>query len=52
MKSKFRMLLAAITFSAALATPVSDSTFTVGSSIFKANYKGGLGNDLTLTVVP
>jgi autotransporter-associated beta strand protein len=26
------------------------STFTVGSNTFKANYEGGTGNDLTLTV--
>jgi hypothetical protein len=26
------------------------STFTVGSNTFKANYEGGDGNDLTLTV--
>jgi len=29
-----------------------DSTFTVGSNTFQANYEGGDGNDLTLTVVP
>jgi autotransporter-associated beta strand protein len=28
------------------------STFTAGSNTFQANYKGGDGNDLTLTVVP
>ena len=28
------------------------STFTVGSNTFQANYSGGDGNDLTLTVVP
>jgi autotransporter-associated beta strand protein len=28
------------------------STFTVGSNTFQANYEGGNGNDLTLTVVP
>ena len=28
------------------------STITVGSNIFQANYEGGDGNDLTLTVVP
>jgi len=28
------------------------STFTVGSNTFQANYEGGDGNDLTLTVVP
>ena len=26
------------------------STFTAGSDTFKANYEGGTGNDLTLTV--
>jgi hypothetical protein len=42
------------------ATPISGtfsnladgSTFTVGSNTFQANYEGGDGNDLTLTVVP
>jgi autotransporter-associated beta strand protein len=29
-----------------------DSTFTVGSNTFQANYEGGDGNDLALTVVP
>src|SRR5215831_3400591 len=28
------------------------STFTIGSNTFQANYEGGDGNDLTLTVVP
>ena len=28
------------------------STFTVGRNTLQANYKGGDGNDLTLTVVP
>jgi hypothetical protein len=28
------------------------STFTSGPNTFQANYKGGDGNDLTLTVVP
>jgi len=28
------------------------STITVGSNNFQANYEGGDGNDLTLTVVP
>ena len=28
------------------------STITVGSNTFQANYEGGDGNDLTLTVVP
>jgi autotransporter-associated beta strand protein len=28
------------------------STFTVGKNTFQANYEGGDGNDLTLTVVP
>jgi hypothetical protein len=27
-------------------------TITVGSNTFQANYEGGDGNDLTLTVVP
>jgi len=42
------------------ATPISGnfsnladgSTITVGSNTFQANYEGGDGNDLTLTVVP
>jgi autotransporter-associated beta strand protein len=29
-----------------------DSTITVGNNTFQANYEGGDGNDLTLTVVP
>jgi autotransporter-associated beta strand protein len=29
-----------------------DSTFTVGRNTFQADYQGGDGNDLTLTVVP
>ncbi len=28
------------------------STISVGSNTFQANYEGGDGNDLTLTVVP
>ena len=28
------------------------STFTVGSNTYRADYEGGDGNDLTLTVVP
>ena len=28
------------------------STLTVGNNSFQANYEGGEGNDLTLTVVP
>ena len=28
------------------------STITVGSNTYQANYEGGDGNDLTLTVVP
>ena len=28
------------------------STITVGSNIFQADYEGGNGNNLTLTVVP
>ena len=42
------------------ATPISgtfanlpdDSTFTVGSNSYQADYQGGDGNDLTVTVVP
>ena len=29
-----------------------DSTITIGNNSFQANYQGGDGNDLTLTVVP
>jgi hypothetical protein len=28
------------------------STITIGSNTFRADYEGGDGNDLTLTVVP
>jgi hypothetical protein len=28
------------------------STITIGPNTFQANYEGGDGNDLTLTVVP
>jgi hypothetical protein len=28
------------------------STFTIGSNTYQADYQGGDGNDLTLTVVP
>ena len=31
---------------------LNGSTFTAGSNTFQANYQGGDGNDLTLTVVP
>jgi hypothetical protein len=42
------------------ATPISGTfsnladgaTVTVGSNTFQADYQGGTGNDLTLTVVP
>jgi hypothetical protein len=42
------------------ATPITGTfsnlpdggTITVGSNTFQANYEGGDGNDLTLTVVP
>lgn len=34
------------------ANMADSSTFTVGSNTFQANYAGGNGNDLTLTVVP
>jgi len=42
------------------ATPIAgtfanlpdDGTTTIGSNTFRANYEGGDGNDLTLTVVP
>ena len=29
-----------------------DSTFTIGNNTYQADYQGGDGNDLTLTVVP
>jgi len=32
------------------ATLADNSTLTVGSNTYKANYEGGTGNDLTLTV--
>jgi len=34
------------------ANLADDSTVTVGSNTYQANYSGGDGNDLTLTVVP
>jgi autotransporter-associated beta strand protein len=42
------------------ATPIAgtfanlpdDSTFTIGNNTYQADYQGGNGNDLTLTVVP
>jgi autotransporter-associated beta strand protein len=39
-------------FSGAFANLLEGSTITVGSNTFQANYEGGDGNDLTLTVVP
>jgi hypothetical protein len=38
--------------SGAFANLPDGSTVTVGSNTFQANYEGGDGNDLTLTVVP
>ena len=35
-----------------LANLTDGRTITVGSNTFQANYEGGDGNDLTLTVVP
>ena len=37
--------------SGAFANLPDDSTFTVGRNIYQANYQGGDGNDLTLTVI-
>jgi hypothetical protein len=42
------------------ATPIAgtfanlpdDSTFTIGNNTYQADYEGGDGNDLTLTIVP
>jgi len=34
------------------ANLLDDSTFTIGNNSYQADYQGGDGNDLTLTVVP
>ena len=38
--------------SGTFANLADGATITVGSNTFQANYEGGDGNDLTLTVVP
>ncbi|MBA3832737.1 MAG: hypothetical protein H0X34_12760 [Chthoniobacterales bacterium] len=43
---------AATPIAGAFANLPDDSTFTVGNNTYKADYQGGDGNDLTLTVVP
>jgi len=35
-----------------LSNVADGSSFTAGNNAFQANYEGGDGNDLTLTVVP
>jgi autotransporter-associated beta strand protein len=43
---------AAIPIVGAFSNLADGSTITIGSNTFQANYEGGDGNDLTLTVVP
>jgi hypothetical protein len=43
---------AATQIAGTFANLADGSTFTAGSNVFQANYEGGDGNDLTLTVVP
>src|SRR6266851_5107194 len=43
---------AATSIAGTFANLADGSTFTAGSNVFQANYEGGDGNDLTLTVVP
>ena len=43
---------AAVPISGTFANLLDGGTITVGSNTFEANYSGGDGNDLTLTVVP
>ena len=43
---------AATPIAGTFANLADGSTFTFGSNTFQANYEGGDGNDLTLTVVP
>jgi len=43
---------AATPISGVFANLADGATVIVGSNIFQANYEGGDGNDLTLTVVP
>jgi len=43
---------AAIIISGNFSNLADGETVTVSSNIFQANYEGGDGNDLTLTVVP
>ena len=43
---------AATPIAGTFANLADNSTVTVGNNTFQANYEGGTGNDLTLTVVP
>ncbi len=43
---------AATPIAGAFANLADGATITLGSNTFAANYEGGDGNDLTLTVVP
>ena len=43
---------AAITIAGTFSNFADGSTVTVGNNTFQADYQGGDGNDLTLTVVP
>ena len=43
---------AATPIAGTFANLADGSTFTAGSNVFQADYQGGDGNDLTLTVVP
>ena len=43
---------AAIIISGNFSNLADGETVTVGNNTFQANYEGGDGNDLTLTVVP
>ncbi len=43
---------AATPISGTFANLADDSTITIGSNTFQADYQGGDGNDLTLTVIP
>ncbi len=43
---------AAAPISGTFSNLADGSTVTIGSNTFQANYEGGDGNDLTLTVVP
>jgi autotransporter-associated beta strand protein len=43
---------AATPIAGTFANLADDSTFTIGNNTFQADYQGGDGNDLTLTVIP